>query len=86
MVAEYKPGSHSAAEAQSKLLEDKMRRGASCRIWMRSGSTSSRIAISKCCRFKRNEIDLINSLDSEYFDKMASCSPQLVHDAGRFAG
>ncbi len=33
-------------------------------------------------RFKRNEIDLINSLDSEYFDKLASVSPQLVHDAG----
>src|SRR5215471_9608835 len=33
-------------------------------------------------RFKRNEIDLINSLDSEYFDKLASTSPQLAHDAG----
>jgi peptide/nickel transport system substrate-binding protein len=32
--------------------------------------------------FKRNQIDLINSLDSEYFDKLASTSPQLVHDAG----
>lgn len=33
-------------------------------------------------RFKRHEIDLINSLDSEYFDKLASDSPQLAHDAG----
>jgi peptide/nickel transport system substrate-binding protein len=33
-------------------------------------------------RFKRSEIDLINSLDSEYFDKVAVTSPQLVHDAG----
>jgi peptide/nickel transport system substrate-binding protein len=33
-------------------------------------------------RFKRNEIDLINSLDSEYFDKLAASSPQLAHDAG----
>ena len=33
-------------------------------------------------RFKRNEIDLINTLDSEYFDKLASTSPRLVHDAG----
>ena len=33
-------------------------------------------------RFKRGEIDLVNSLDSEYFDKLASTSPQLVHDAG----
>jgi peptide/nickel transport system substrate-binding protein len=33
-------------------------------------------------RFKRNEIELINTLDSEYFDKLAATSPQLVHDAG----
>jgi peptide/nickel transport system substrate-binding protein len=33
-------------------------------------------------RFKRNEIDLINTLDSEYFDKLSATSPQLVHDAG----
>src|SRR6266481_3868757 len=33
-------------------------------------------------RFKRGEIDLINSLDSEYFDKLAATTPQLVHDAG----
>ena len=33
-------------------------------------------------RFKRNEIDLVNSLDSEYFDKLAGTSPQVVHDAG----
>jgi peptide/nickel transport system substrate-binding protein len=33
-------------------------------------------------RFKRGEVDLITSLDSEYFDKLESTSPQLVHDAG----
>ncbi|HEV2401097.1 MAG TPA: ABC transporter substrate-binding protein [Candidatus Sulfotelmatobacter sp.] len=33
-------------------------------------------------RFKRNEIDLINSLDSEYYDKLASTNLQVVHDAG----
>jgi peptide/nickel transport system substrate-binding protein len=33
-------------------------------------------------RFKRNEIGLINSLDSEYFDKLAATSPEVVHDAG----
>jgi peptide/nickel transport system substrate-binding protein len=33
-------------------------------------------------RFKRGELDLINSLDSEYFDKLAATSPQFVHDAG----
>jgi len=33
-------------------------------------------------RFKRGEIELINSLDSEYYDRLASTSPNLVHDAG----
>ncbi len=33
-------------------------------------------------RFRRGELDLINSLDSEYFDKLAASTPQLVHDAG----
>jgi len=33
-------------------------------------------------RFKRGELELINSLDSEYFDKLVATSPQLVHDAG----
>ena len=33
-------------------------------------------------RFKRGELDLINSLDSEYYDKLAATSPQVVHDAG----
>jgi peptide/nickel transport system substrate-binding protein len=33
-------------------------------------------------RFRRGEVDFINSLDSEYFDKLAAATPQLVHDAG----
>src|SRR5579872_3393357 len=33
-------------------------------------------------RFKRGELDLINSLDSEYYDKLASATPEVVHDAG----
>ena len=33
-------------------------------------------------RFRRGELDLINSLDTEYFDRLASSSPNLVHDAG----
>jgi peptide/nickel transport system substrate-binding protein len=33
-------------------------------------------------RFKRGEIDLINSLDSEYFDKLEATSAQVAHDAG----
>ena len=33
-------------------------------------------------RFRRGELDLINSLDTEYYDKLASSAPALVHDAG----
>jgi peptide/nickel transport system substrate-binding protein len=32
--------------------------------------------------FRRGELDIINSLDSEYFDRLAAISPTLVHDAG----
>jgi peptide/nickel transport system substrate-binding protein len=33
-------------------------------------------------RFKRGELDLINSIDTEYYDRLAASSPALVHDAG----
>jgi peptide/nickel transport system substrate-binding protein len=32
--------------------------------------------------FRRGEIDVINWLDSEYYDRLAAQSPSLVHDAG----
>src|SRR5271163_457890 len=33
-------------------------------------------------RFKRGELDLINVIDSDYFDRLSSSSPGLAHDAG----
>jgi peptide/nickel transport system substrate-binding protein len=33
-------------------------------------------------RFKRGELDLINSIDTEYYDRLAASSPAVVHDAG----
>jgi peptide/nickel transport system substrate-binding protein len=33
-------------------------------------------------RFKRGELDLINVLDSDYFDRLAAISSGLAHDAG----
>ncbi|MGA8541310.1 MAG: ABC transporter substrate-binding protein, partial [Terriglobales bacterium] len=33
-------------------------------------------------RFKRGELDLINVIDSDYFDRLAATSPSLAHDAG----
>jgi peptide/nickel transport system substrate-binding protein len=33
-------------------------------------------------QLRRGEIDLINSLDAEYFGKLSSVAPELVHDSG----
>jgi len=33
-------------------------------------------------RFKRGELDLINSVDSDFFDRLAASSPRMAHDAG----
>ncbi len=33
-------------------------------------------------KFSRGEIQLINALDAEYFDRLATSSPALVHDGG----
>ncbi|MBV9573669.1 MAG: ABC transporter substrate-binding protein, partial [Acidobacteriales bacterium] len=33
-------------------------------------------------RFRRDEVQLVNALDSEYFDRLMSQSPQAAHDAG----
>ncbi len=33
-------------------------------------------------RFKRGELDLINVIDSDYFDRLSATSPGLAHDAG----
>lgn len=33
-------------------------------------------------RFRRGEIDLINSIDAEYYDRIGEASPALVRDAG----
>ena len=81
MVADYKPGSavllkrnpnywkHDAQGRQLPYLD-------SIRLDIQSNRDVELL------HFKRGEIDLINSLDSEYFDKLETASPQLVHDAG----
>lgn len=33
-------------------------------------------------RFRRGELDLINSIDTEYYDRLKASSPNVVHDAG----
>ena len=81
MVADYKPGS-------SVLLERNPN------YWKKDAQgrrlpylESIRIDIQpnrdvEMLRFRRGELDLINVIDTDYFDRLASTSPQLVHDAG----
>ena len=33
-------------------------------------------------KFSRGEIHLINAMDADYFDRLSTSSPALVHDAG----
>jgi peptide/nickel transport system substrate-binding protein len=80
-VADYKPGSYVLLNRNPNY-------------WKKDGSgrqlpylNSVRLEIQanrdiEMLRFKRGEIDLINTLDSELFDRLSSASPALVHDAG----
>src|SRR6266478_7299767 len=81
MVADYKPGS-------SVLLKRNPN------YWKSDGQgrklpylDSIRLDIQpnrdvEILRFKRGELDLINSIDTEYYDRLAASSPAVVHDAG----
>jgi peptide/nickel transport system substrate-binding protein len=81
MVAEYKPGA-------SVLLKR------NANYWKKDAQgrqlpylDSIRLDIQpnrdiEVLRFRRGELDLINSIDTEYFDRLAASSPAVVHDAG----
>src|SRR5215469_3372316 len=81
MVADYKPGSEVLLKRnpnywKSDTQGHKLPYLDSIRLQIQPNRDVEML------RFKRNEVDLINTLDSEYFDKLAATSPQLVHDAG----
>ncbi len=81
MVADYKPG----ATVLLKRNPNYWKRDAQGRKLPYLDSIQLDIQPNRdveMLRFKRGEIDIINTLDSEYFDKLAATSPQLVHDAG----
>ena len=81
MVADYKAGS----TVQLKRNPNYWKTDAQGRKLPYLGSIRLDIQANRdveMLRFKRGEIDLVNSLDSDYFDKLAATSPQLVHDAG----
>jgi peptide/nickel transport system substrate-binding protein len=81
MVADYKPGSSILLKRNPNYWKtDEQGRKLPYLDAIRLDIQPSRDV--EMLRFKRGELDLINSLDSEYFDKLSATSPQLVHDAG----
>jgi len=81
MVADYKPGSSVLLKRNPNYWKtDEQGRKLPYLDSIRLDIQPNRDV--EMLRFKRDEIDLINSLDSEYFDKLAATAPQLVHDAG----
>jgi len=81
MVADYKPG----ATVLLKRNPNYWKKDAQGRALPYLDSIKLDIQANRdieMLRFKRGELDLINSLDSEYYDKLASASPALVNDAG----
>jgi peptide/nickel transport system substrate-binding protein len=81
MVADYKPGSSVLLKRNPNYWKtDEQGRKLPYLDSIRLDIQPNRDV--ELLRFKRGELDLINSLDSEYFDKLAATSPQLVHDAG----
>jgi peptide/nickel transport system substrate-binding protein len=81
MVADYKPGATVLLKRNPNYWKtDAQGRKLPYLDSIRLDIQSNRDV--EMLRFRRGELDLINSLDSEYFDKLALTSPQLVHDAG----
>jgi len=81
MVADYKPGANVLLKRNPNYWKsDAQGHKLPCLDSIRLDIQPNRDV--EMLRFKRGEIDLINSLDSEYFDKLAATSPQLVRDAG----
>jgi peptide/nickel transport system substrate-binding protein len=81
MVAEYKPG----ASVLLKRNPNYWKKDAQGRQLPYLDSIRLDIQPNRdveVLRFKRGELDLINSIDTEYFDRLAASSPAVVHDAG----
>jgi peptide/nickel transport system substrate-binding protein len=81
MVAEYKPGSSVLLKRNPNYWE----KDAQGRNLPYLDSIHLDIQPNRdieVLRFTRGEIDLINSIDSENFDRLASSKSQAVHDAG----
>jgi peptide/nickel transport system substrate-binding protein len=81
VVAEYKPGDHLLLNANPNYWKKdeqghKLPYLQSIRLDIQSNRDTELL------RFQKGEIQLINSLDTEYFDRLQKTSPQSVKDLG----
>jgi len=81
MVAEYKPGANILLKRNPNYWKkDSQGRALPFLDSIRLDIQPNRDV--EVLRFRRGELDLINSIDTEYYDRLASSSPAVVHDAG----
>ena len=81
MVAEYKPGASIALKRNANYWKkDAQGRQLPYLDSIRLDIQPNRDV--EVLRFRRGELDLINSIDTEYYDRLAASSPAVVHDAG----
>jgi peptide/nickel transport system substrate-binding protein len=81
MVAEYKAGSAvSLRRNPNYWKKDSQGRRLPYLDAIRLDIQSNRDV--EMLRFKRGEVDLINAVDSDYFDRLAASLPGVAHDAG----
>lgn len=81
MVAEYKPGASVLLKRNPNYWKkDSQGRQLPYLDYVRLDIQSNRDV--EVLRFRRGELDLINSIDTEYFDRLAASSPALVRDSG----
>jgi peptide/nickel transport system substrate-binding protein len=80
-VADYKPGSY----VYLRKNENYWKKDSAGRKLPRLDAVKLDIQPNRdieLMRFRRGELDLINTLDSEFYDKLSQVSPNLVRDAG----
>jgi peptide/nickel transport system substrate-binding protein len=81
MIAEYKPGASVLLKRNPNYWKkDAQGRSLPYLDSIRLDIQSNRDV--EMLRFRRGELDLINAIDSEYYDRLAASSPGVVHDAG----
>lgn len=81
VVAEYKPGASVLLKRNPNYWKkDAQGRQLPYLDYVRLDIQSNRDV--EMLRFRRGELDLINAIDTEYYDRLAASSPAVVRDSG----